>query len=67
MGVDLQVPGPFLDEDARLVVQQKPAERIKILAPLGRIERQREIAAALGNAIFAQALARRQIFAPRLG
>jgi len=64
--MNLDVPLLLFDEDAGAFVQQKPAQNIKILAPRRRIELQRKIAAAFGNAMVAQRLARAQIFAPRL-
>src|SRR5262249_1719070 len=63
--MDLQKPGPFLDEDAGQPVQQKPAKGFEILPPFGSIERQGEIAAALGDAVIAQRLARFQILTSR--
>src|SRR5205809_5441410 len=47
-------------------MQQEPAECVEVLATLGRIERQREIATALSDAVIAQTFAGPQILAPRL-
>ena len=61
--MDQQIPRFFLDEDADVAVQQKPAQRLEILAALGRFDGQRNVAAALGGAMIAQNLARLEVLA----
>src|SRR5689334_2264418 len=62
LGVELQVPRLFFNEDTGLAMQQEPAERVEIFSPLGRVKRQSEIPAALRHAVIAETLAGRHLF-----
>jgi hypothetical protein len=58
--VDQEVPGIFFDKDGRPVVEQEPAEIVK-LPPCSRgVQGEGEVPAALGGAVAAQDLARRK-------
>ena len=61
--VDQQVPAVLFDEYGRLLVQQIPANVLELLPRLGRVDRQSEIAAALGRTITAQHLVLSEPFA----
>ncbi len=62
-GVDQQIPIVLLFENAGPVVQQKPSQVFQLLEGIGRFDGHGKIAAALGNAVFAQRLALGQFVA----
>ena len=65
--VDQQIPGAVIHEDRRLLVQQIPADVVVFFPRLRRINGEREVPAALGGAVVAQAFPRPQILAAGLG
>jgi hypothetical protein len=66
-GIDQQVPGAFLDEQGRPIVEQEPAEVLELLVRRGLVDGQGEVAAALGRAMVAKALTRLEVLAAGLG
>lgn len=65
-GMYQQVPNVFVQKNGSTIVQQIPPDELEIGKLGGCFDRQREVAAALGGAVFAQVLVRSKIFSANL-